>query len=255
MSGPTDRALGMQRRITRRDFLNGVGVTLTGSIAYPWFAGGRVEQASAFAPERSPEYYPPARTGLRGTHDGAWEVAHALPDGKTWEAATDSGEVYDLIVVGGGISGLAATRGKAHGRGARILVLGHDVSRRPRQRVRRAANIVGTRHAGHRRAAHRVTAGLRDELGIHTEKFFTAFDAGRLVARARQGVLPTKETWTSIDSSGRRGDRRKRPPPAAGGGGGRAVPAAARNDFVRVHEERTISAGLSVQEKRARLRK
>src|SRR5258705_7361574 len=98
MSGPTDRALGMHHRITRRDFLNGVGVTLTGSIAYPWFADGTLEQTSDFAPERSPDYYPPARTGLRGTHDGAWEVAHALRDGKTWDAATDTGEVYDLIV-------------------------------------------------------------------------------------------------------------------------------------------------------------
>ena len=49
----------MDRRITRRDFLNGVGVTLTGSIAYPWFAEGTLEQA-AFAPEQSPTTIPGA---------------------------------------------------------------------------------------------------------------------------------------------------------------------------------------------------
>jgi hypothetical protein len=53
MSDPRDRDLGMDRAITRRDFLNGVSVALSGSSAYPWFggpfgglrAGGDVEQA------------------------------------------------------------------------------------------------------------------------------------------------------------------------------------------------------------------
>ena len=71
-------ALDQAVQITRRDFLNGVGVTLSGSIAYPWFGARAVEQAGVFEPEKSADYYPPARTGLRGTHDGAWEVAHAL---------------------------------------------------------------------------------------------------------------------------------------------------------------------------------
>jgi len=35
MANPSDRDLGMDRPITRRDFLNGVGLTLTGSLAYP----------------------------------------------------------------------------------------------------------------------------------------------------------------------------------------------------------------------------
>ena len=130
MSERTDRALGMHRRITRRDFLNGVGVTLTGSIAYPWFAAGTLDQAGTFAPEKSPHYYPPARTGLRGTHDGAWEAAHALRDGRTWDDARDTGELYDLVVVGGGISGLAAAYffRKAEGRDkVMVLLLGNRV--------------------------------------------------------------------------------------------------------------------------------
>jgi len=97
MANPSDRDLGMDRPITRRDFLNGVGLTLTGSLAYPWFEA--LGQPAAFAPEKAPGYYPPARMGLRGSHDGSWEVARALRDGKTWHTATvDPDEVYDLVV-------------------------------------------------------------------------------------------------------------------------------------------------------------
>ena len=46
-------------------------------------------------------YYPPALHGLRGSHPGAYEVAHALRDGRRWDEVTDTGEMYDLIVVGG----------------------------------------------------------------------------------------------------------------------------------------------------------
>ena len=53
--------------------------------------------------------YPPAATGLRGSHPGSFEVAHALRDGQRFEVDgfTDGDEV-DLVVVGAGISGLAA---------------------------------------------------------------------------------------------------------------------------------------------------
>ena len=47
---------------------------------------------------------------MRGSHDGSWENAHLLRDGY-WSAApaaVDTTETYDLVVVGGGISGLAA---------------------------------------------------------------------------------------------------------------------------------------------------
>jgi spermidine dehydrogenase len=119
-----DQALGMNRAITRRDFLNGVAVT-AGAALMPWdlFAG----QTSSSA-----MYYPPALTGLRGSHPGAFDAAHALRDGTFWESAgkpEDTGEIYDLIVVGGGISGLAAAHfyRKAAGAKARILILeNHD---------------------------------------------------------------------------------------------------------------------------------
>ena len=53
-------------------------------------------------------YYPPTLTGMRGSHDGSFDVSHPLRDGRFWPAAgtpTDTGESYDLVVVGGGISG------------------------------------------------------------------------------------------------------------------------------------------------------
>jgi spermidine dehydrogenase len=69
---------------------------------------------------------------MRGSHAGSFETAHALRDG-TFPVAganpVDTGEYYDLIVVGAGISGLAAAyfyRATA-GPDLRILLLdNHD---------------------------------------------------------------------------------------------------------------------------------
>ena len=79
-----------------------------------------------------PGYYPPTLNGMRGSHPGAFEVAHSLRDGTFWEKAgkpVETGEEYDLVVVGGGISGLAAAYfyRKQAGPSARILILdNHD---------------------------------------------------------------------------------------------------------------------------------
>src|SRR6202035_4123316 len=78
--------------------------------------------------EKSPSDYPPALTGMRGSHAGSFETAHSLRDGTFWDSVgkpQDTGETYDLIIVGGGISGLAAAHfyRKAAGANARILIL------------------------------------------------------------------------------------------------------------------------------------
>jgi len=54
--------------------------------------------------------YPPLLTGLRGSHPGSFEVAHALArEGRRdFGPVAGTDEVYDLVVVGGGVSGLAA---------------------------------------------------------------------------------------------------------------------------------------------------
>ena len=128
MHDSQDRQLGMHRRITRRDFLNGVAVA-AGAAIMPWDPFATDDPAT---PEKSPSYYPPALTGMRGSHPGSFDTAHSLRDGTFWDAVgkpEDTGETYDLIIVGGGISGLAAAHfyRKAAGGKARILILdNHD---------------------------------------------------------------------------------------------------------------------------------
>ena len=128
MNDSRDRELGMHRRITRRDFIDGVAMT-AGAAVMPWHLLAEDEAAS---PEKAPGYYPPALSGMRGSHPGSFDVAHSLRDGTFWDSAgkpQDTGETYDLIIVGGGISGLAAAHfyRKAAGANARILILdNHD---------------------------------------------------------------------------------------------------------------------------------
>ena len=87
--------------ITRRDFINGSAVTIAGSMA-----GGlpHVALGSGGA------HYPPALTGLRGSHPGSNTVAHqrAWNPAEPARASEKTGEHYDLVIVGAGLSGLAA---------------------------------------------------------------------------------------------------------------------------------------------------
>jgi spermidine dehydrogenase len=72
--------LGMKRPITRRDFLNGAALTVGGTLALSGNVWAEVFGLPK-SPIDTPAYYPPARTGLRGSHDGSWEVAHEMRDG------------------------------------------------------------------------------------------------------------------------------------------------------------------------------
>ena len=75
-------------------------------------------------------HYPPTLTGMRGSHEGSYEVAHALAwRGEKPASYTELNEHYDLVVVGAGMSGLAAAwyYRKHMGDSARILILdNHD---------------------------------------------------------------------------------------------------------------------------------
>ncbi len=95
----SDRELGMSRKITRRDFLNGVatgvrdagrggafGRTLAPKRCWP------PARWRNFLPEKAADYYPPAKMGMRGNHDGSFTFAHLLRDGEKWDRPGESGE-------------------------------------------------------------------------------------------------------------------------------------------------------------------
>src|SRR5438067_1898650 len=128
MGDSKDKELGMRRDITRRDFLNGIAITSGLAMLPPHLLAALQNDLD---PEKSPNYYPPSLTGLRGSHIGSFEVAHSLRDGDFWQKAgtpIDTGEKFDLIVVGGGISGLSAAYFfRKSNPNARILILeNHD---------------------------------------------------------------------------------------------------------------------------------
>ena len=110
--------------ISRRDFINGLALGVAaGSSLSP------IELLAMTSKDGTP--YPPALTGMRGSHPGSFEIAHALSmRGATWPSPdyiTD--DVYDLVVVGGGISGLSAAffYRQRVGPDAKILILdNHD---------------------------------------------------------------------------------------------------------------------------------
>ena len=75
----TDRQLGMDKAISRRDFLNGVGIAIGASLL-PGTAS-----AQDFGAQDLPGYYPPGLTGMRGSHPGSFKTAHLVRDGASFE--------------------------------------------------------------------------------------------------------------------------------------------------------------------------
>lgn len=124
-----DRRLGMDRPITRRDFVQGVAVGSAGLLAAAWLPGcGQRQPPLPTAAQDRAGYYPPRLTGMRGSHPGSFENAHALRDGKATPKPIELDEQYDLVVVGAGMSGLAAAYFYREALpSARVLVLdNHD---------------------------------------------------------------------------------------------------------------------------------
>ena len=180
-----DKHLGMGRPISRRDFLNGVALTVGSTLIPP---AALAIGDSPNAPESAPGYYPPALTGMRGNHDGSYTYAHKLRDGESWNESgkpEPTGETYDLVVVGAGISGLAAAHfyRKLAGDKARILILdNHDDfgghAKRNEFRVGDRTLIAhgGTMSIEHPAEYSKEAMGLLVELGIDVQRFYKAYD-------------------------------------------------------------------------------
>jgi spermidine dehydrogenase len=182
-----DQKIGMGSNITRRDFLNGFGVAAGGSLLHPdtkWFERFGLPQ-SPLSPEKSSASYPPTLTGMRGTTDAVMEVGHALRDGNTWSTPTPDSETYDLIVVGGGISGLSAAYffRQLAGPKAKILILenhddfgGHARRNEFHTSERMILGYGGTQSIAGPKIYSKQAKQLFVELGIEVQRFYKYYD-------------------------------------------------------------------------------
>src|SRR5580700_4723475 len=179
--------------IHRRDFLNGMALAVGASLLPFEDLFGQDSGPDSSAQEyflskgitpQDPRYYPPALTGMRGSHPGSFEAAHGLRDGKHTSAPT-SDESYDLIVVGGGISGLAAAYffRKSVGPAAKILILdnhddfgGHAKRNEFRSGGRLLLGYGGTQSIEAPGRYSKESIGLLKELGIDTQRFYKYYD-------------------------------------------------------------------------------
>jgi len=177
----------MDRTISRRDLLHGMGALAAGTLL-----PGRALAEEMLALERAGEMaagYPPARTGLRGNHAGSFETALelALKGRHDWGAVEEpDSDVYDLVVVGGGLSGLAAAHFyRKHRPTARILILdnhddfgGHAKRNEFQLGSRTIIGYGGSQTLQEPSGYPDVVKELLRDLGVDKKRFETAYDHG-----------------------------------------------------------------------------
>jgi spermidine dehydrogenase len=164
--------------ITRRDFLDGVALTI----------GAGLTPDALLAAGAPLTLYPPARTGLRGQHDGSFEAAHTMPfEGRQYRVGgLPVEEEYDCIVVGAGISGLASAHyyRERFGQDSSVLIIdNHDDfgghARRNEFTVgdRLLIGYGGSEALQSPQASFSATVNaLMRDLGVELARFHTYFD-------------------------------------------------------------------------------
>jgi len=182
---PSDRNLGMDRRISRRDLLHGVGALAATSLVPGRALADEILRLEGHAAGAAS--YPPALTGMRGSHVGSFEVAHELVrEGRhDWGPVkeADSG-TYDLVVVGAGISGLAAAHFYRQANpDARILILdnhddfgGHAKRNEFDFGGRTLIGYGGCQSLEAPSGYSEVVRTLLGDLGVDVKRFDTAYD-------------------------------------------------------------------------------
>jgi spermidine dehydrogenase len=250
-----DRQLGMGAPISRRDFLNGVAVSVGGTIAARWLS----PDLETLLAQGQAGGYPPALTGLRGSHAGSFEAFHSMRNESFWKNAPtpeDTGEEYDLVVVGGGISGLTAAHVFRKARpDARVLVLdnhddfgGHAKRNEFTQNGRTYIGYGGTQSIDSPAPYSKVAKDLISELGIEVSRYPQVLDSNLYKSLGlRSAFFFDKETFGTDRLVA--GDIRDDAFLAAA-----PVSDAVRRDHKRLLTERfDPMPGLSQSEKKARL--
>jgi spermidine dehydrogenase len=246
----------MKKRITRRDFLNGTQVAIGASLISPW---AQVFGADVAEFTLGADYYPPAKTGMRGSHDGSWETMHSLVSGTRWPRQ-DPAESFDLVVVGGGISGLSSAYFyRRDNPDARILVLdnhddfgGHAKRNEFSINGRTRIGYGGTESIDTPSSYSQVAKDLLVEIGIDVQKFYDDYDQSLYSSLGlAKGIVFDKENFGQQKLVTGYGQK-----PWQEFAAEAPLSDQARADFVRVQtDERDYLPGLSFDEKYKILRR